>query len=104
MSLAPFSRVSPTDTYSDLDVSRGVDLDTTRPEFEGLDESHRPSVDSIIVYHFLSYFKLNFVSVDPIYEEEMPPVQQHSTTYDELRKKNREEYQARRTGVFKLDK
>lgn len=36
--------------------------------------------------------------LDPIYEEEMPPIQQHTTTYEELRKKNREEYQQRRTG------
>ena len=35
--------------------------------------------------------------LDPIYEDDMPPVQKNVTTYDELRKKNREEYQQRRT-------
>lgn len=50
MSLAPFSGVSPSDTYSDLEPSRSLDIDTTRPEFEGLDESHRPSVDSMSIY------------------------------------------------------
>lgn len=50
--------------------------------------------------NLLFYYKM-FISLDPIYEEEMPPVQQNTTTYEELRKKNREEYQKRRTGVFK---
>lgn len=31
----------------------------------------------------------------------MPPVQEHKTTYEELRKKNREEYQKKRTGVYR---
>lgn len=46
MSLGPFSGIGPTDTYSDLQPSSSIDLDTTRPDFGGLDESHRPSVDS----------------------------------------------------------
>lgn len=32
-----------------------------------------------------------------MYDEEMPPIQKHTTTYEDLRKKNREEYQQRRT-------
>lgn len=31
----------------------------------------------------------------------MPPVQKHTTTYDELRKKNREEYQSKRMGNYR---
>lgn len=53
MSLAPFSGVNPSETYSDLEPSRSLDIDTTRPEFEGLDESHRPSVDSMTLYYLL---------------------------------------------------
>lgn len=41
-------------------------------------------------------------AADPIYEEEMPPVQQHSTTYEELRKQNREEYKKKRIGAYRL--
>jgi len=83
MSLAPFSSVNPNETYSDLGPGSSLDMDTSRPQNEGLDDSHRPSMDN------------------PIYEEEMPPVQKHVTTYEELRKKNREEYQQKRTGVFR---
>ncbi|KAJ3635075.1 hypothetical protein MTP99_008009 [Tenebrio molitor] len=83
MSLGPFSGISSADTYTDLGPGNSMDLDTTRPQFEGLDDNHRPSVDN------------------PIYEEEMPPVQKHVTTYDELRKKNREEYQQKRTANYK---
>lgn len=32
----------------------------------------------------------------------MPPVQKETTTYEELRRKNREEYQQKRTGNFRF--
>lgn len=83
MSLTPFSGMNPSDTYNDSSPRNSLDLDTSRPELEGLDDSHRPSVDN------------------PIYEEEMPPVQRSKTTYDELRKQNREEYQQRRIGAYR---
>ncbi|KAJ8982384.1 hypothetical protein NQ317_009639 [Molorchus minor] len=38
---------------------------------------------------------------NPIYEEEMLPVQKHVTTYEDLRKKNREEYQQKRLGNYR---
>ncbi|XP_065160677.1 OCIA domain-containing protein 1 [Atheta coriaria] len=81
MALAPFSNMGGSDTYSDVKPSS--DLDTTRPNYEGLDDSHRPSVDN------------------PIYEEEMPPLQKQATTYEELRRKNREEFAQKRTGGYK---
>lgn len=46
MSLAPFSGINPSDTYSDLNPSNSIDIDTSRPQYDGLDDSHRPSVDS----------------------------------------------------------
>lgn len=46
MSLAPFPGVSQSDTYSDLGPSNSLDIDTARPQYDGLDDSHRPSVDS----------------------------------------------------------
>lgn len=102
MSLAPFSGISSSDTYSDLNPSNGLDIDTSRPQYDGLDDSHRPSVDS--KFHLCLWdakLHQNCYLLDPIYEEEMPPVQEHSTTYEELRKKNREEYQRKRTGTYK---
>lgn len=40
---------------------------------------------------------------DPIrlHEEEMPPEQKHITTYEELRKKNREEYEQKRVPGYR---
>ncbi|CAH1154141.1 unnamed protein product [Phaedon cochleariae] len=83
MSLAPFSGVNSTDTYSDLNPNSSLDLDTDRPENKGLDDHNRPSMDN------------------QIYEDEMPPEQKHNTSYDELRKKNREEYQQKRIGNYR---
>ncbi|XP_071050092.1 OCIA domain-containing protein 1 isoform X2 [Onthophagus taurus] len=80
MSLAPFS--TPTETYTDVPPSNSLDIDTTRPQYDGLDDNFRPSLDN------------------PIYEEEMPPETKYSTSYDELRKRNRDEYQNVRTGGY----
>ncbi|XP_060519543.1 OCIA domain-containing protein 1 [Cylas formicarius] len=81
VSLSPFSGI--TDSYSDISPgSQDIDLD--RPQLDGLDDSFRPSVDNPIV----------------IQEEEMPPEQKHVTTYEELRKKNREEYEQKRLSSY----
>lgn len=83
MSLAPFTSSIPTaDTYTDVGPRNSLDIDTDRPHQRGLDD-YKPN------------------SEGQIYEEEMPPQQKHSTSYEELRKKNREEYQGRRTGSYK---
>ncbi|KAG5893299.1 hypothetical protein JTB14_023509 [Gonioctena quinquepunctata] len=83
MSLAPFSSMGSADTYTDLNPNSSLDIDTERPDMPGLDDYNRPSVDN------------------PLYEEEMPPIQKHTTTYDELRKQNREEYQNKRVGNYR---
>lgn len=84
LSLAPFGNVSSSDMYSDLNPNTSLDIDTSRPDNPGLDDYHRPSLDN------------------PIYEEEeMPPIQKNTTSYDELRKKNREDYTQRRLGNYR---
>lgn len=85
MSLSAFGNVPKSDMYSDFNPNNSLDLDTTRPENPGLDDYYRPSLDN------------------PVFEEEeeMPPMQKYTTSYEELRKKNREEYQQKRMGNFK---
>lgn len=61
-----------------------TDLDTDRPYNEGLLDSHRPSLDDS----------------NPFKEDELPPAAPHSNTYEDLRKKNREEYEQRKTKPF----
>ncbi|XP_050501428.1 OCIA domain-containing protein 1 [Diabrotica virgifera virgifera] len=85
LGLAPFSSINPADTYSDISPYSSLDLDTSRPENPGLDDYHRPSLDNPAVETL----------------EEMPPEQKISTSYEELRKKNREEYIQKRTGGYK---
>lgn len=46
MSLPPFSGVSSSDTYSDVPPRNSLDMDTSRPEVGGLDDTFRPSLDS----------------------------------------------------------
>lgn len=85
LSLTPFGNLSSADVYSDLNPNNSLDLDTTRPENPGLDDYYRPSLDN------------------PVFgeEEEMPPVQKYTTSYEELRKRNREEFQQKRMGNYK---
>ncbi|XP_069701206.1 OCIA domain-containing protein 1 isoform X2 [Periplaneta americana] len=80
----PMPSFAETETYSD--VGPHHDLDTDRPYNEGLDDSHRPTLDS------------------PSFEEDssLPPGTQHrSATYEELRRKNREEYEQKKTKPFR---
>ncbi|XP_047115554.1 OCIA domain-containing protein 1 [Schistocerca piceifrons] len=71
------------DTFSDVGPQH--DLDSGYPASEGLDDTYRPTLDS------------------PAFEEEMPlpEAQQRSTTYEELRRKNREEYEQKKTKPYR---
>ncbi|XP_066256107.1 OCIA domain-containing protein 1 [Euwallacea similis] len=82
-SISPFGGVS--DSYTDIPSARkNYDYDS-RPVPEGLDDSFRPSLDNPIILH----------------QEEMPPEQKHVSTYDELRLKNREEYDQKRIQAYR---
>ncbi|KAJ9580647.1 hypothetical protein L9F63_024182, partial [Diploptera punctata] len=80
LSLPPFGDV---DSYSDVGPHHEIDMD--RPYHEGLDDSQRPTLDS------------------PLFEEETLPAgtQPKSATYEELRRKNREEYEQKKTRQFR---
>uniref|UniRef100_A0A336MIB8 CSON000263 protein n=1 Tax=Culicoides sonorensis TaxID=179676 RepID=A0A336MIB8_CULSO len=79
MSLQPFS--SFTDSYSDEEAKRSqssvLDLDESRPVMKGLDDVYRPNLDSPPI--------ANYDDLQPI--EPKPGV-----SYEELRKRNREEF------------
>lgn len=87
LSLAPFS--SPTDVYTDENLKarqqNSLDLDVDRPANFGLDDTFRPSVDTP---------DRNFNDNLPL----EPP--KSSTSYEELRRKNREEYEKRLSQPF----
>nr|CAD7461658.1 unnamed protein product [Timema tahoe] len=70
------------ETYSDIGPQH--DLDSGRPYMAGLDDSGRPTPDTIVLA-----------------EEDLPSPQSHSTTYEELRRKNREEYEQKKTKQFR---
>ncbi|XP_067003580.1 OCIA domain-containing protein 1 [Anabrus simplex] len=83
-SLPSFSNMNSLDTYSDVAPIHDLDLD--RPMNEGLDDSFRPAFDT------------------PVLEEEiLPPsgTPTPPTTYEELRRKNREEYEQKKTKQYR---
>ncbi|CAH1962009.1 unnamed protein product [Acanthoscelides obtectus] len=84
MALAPFGGMESTTVYNDINPNNSLDIDTTRPDAPGLEDYQRPSMDNPLVY-----------------EEEMPPAQKNFTSYEELRRKNREEYAQKRLGNYK---
>lgn len=80
LSLAPFS--SPAESYSDEPArkSSSLDLDTSRPNISGLDDVYRPTLDN--APPIANYDDLT-LPLEPL---------KPGVSYDELRKKNREEY------------
>lgn len=46
LSLGPFSGIPSGDSYSDIGSGRSMDFDASPPQYDGLDDSHRPSLDS----------------------------------------------------------
>nr|CAD7431004.1 unnamed protein product [Timema monikensis] len=79
---AALPSISGAETYSDIGPQH--DLDSGRPYMAGLDDSGRPTADTILLA-----------------EEDLPSPQSHSTTYEELRRKNREEYEQKKTKQFR---
>lgn len=86
LALQPFSSYA--DGYSDEHVKKkqgsALDIDETRPTFSGLDDVYRQNLDSPPV--------ANYDDLAPI--ETKPGV-----SYDELRKKNREEFYKKQQGT-----
>ncbi|CRK97837.1 CLUMA_CG011213, isoform A [Clunio marinus] len=87
LSLAPFS--SSTDVYTDENLKHNqqnsLDLDVDRPANFGLDDTYRPSIDTP---------DRNFDDNLPL----EPP--KSSVTYEELRRKNREDHERRLNQPF----
>ncbi|KAL1130912.1 hypothetical protein AAG570_012153 [Ranatra chinensis] len=75
------------EVFSDLPkgTSSPMDLDTDRPLSGGLDDSFRPTLDDIQIDSF----------------EQLPPPSSRTTTYEELRRKNREEYEMKKTKPYR---
>jgi hypothetical protein len=88
LSLAPFS--SQTDVYTDENMKEknhsSLNLDVDRPANFGLDDTYRPSIDTP---------ERNFNDNLPL----EPP--KNSVTYEELRRKNREDYDRRLQQPFR---
>lgn len=88
LSLAPFS--SATDIYTDENLKRqepstSLNLDVERPFNSGLDDTYRPSMDTP---------ERNF-------EDNLPKEAPNTTTtYEELRKRNREEYEKKMSSPY----
>ncbi|XP_063239572.1 OCIA domain-containing protein 1 isoform X2 [Bacillus rossius redtenbacheri] len=80
VSLAPFGNI---ETYSDIGPQHDIDVD--RPYQQGLDDSGRPSLDSSMLED----------------DDLSASAQNHSTTYDELRRKNREEYEQKKPKPYR---
>lgn len=87
LSLSPFA--STTDVYTDENLkgsqSNSLDLDVERPVNFGLDDTYRPSIDTP---------DRNFSDNLPL---EAPKT---TTTYEELRKRNREDYDKKASNPY----
>ncbi|XP_053689220.1 OCIA domain-containing protein 1 [Sabethes cyaneus] len=86
--LSPFGPTSPSDSYTERQMHRSdsLNLDIHVPQYSGLDDSARPTVDS-----------------NNTFEEELqlPPGPAVTKTYEELRRQNREEYLKRQQAPYR---
>ncbi|XP_058460012.1 OCIA domain-containing protein 1 [Malaya genurostris] len=86
--LSPFGPTSPSDSYTEKQMHRSdsFNLDIHVPQYSGLDDSGRPTLDS-----------------DQAFEEELqlPPSPQVTKSYEELRRQNREEYMKRQQAPYR---
>ncbi|XP_073975189.1 OCIA domain-containing protein asrij [Rhodnius prolixus] len=87
-----YGKVPSSDFYSDVKQKSYMDIDTDRPNVAGLDDTFRPNVDDGLPPGF---------GPASLKEEELPPQTSHSTTYEELRRKNREEYELKKTKPYR---
>lgn len=85
LALSPFnSTVTSDEQAQDFPRASALNLDMeSRPSITGLDDIYRPSLDNT-----------------PFYETELPIEAKHSTSYEELRRKNREEYEKKQQNAF----
>ncbi|XP_058830770.1 OCIA domain-containing protein 1 [Topomyia yanbarensis] len=86
--LSPFGPTSPSDSYTEkqLDRSDTFNLDIHVPQYSGLDDSGRPTLDS-----------------NQAFDEDLqlPPSPQVTKSYEELRRQNREEYVKRHQAPYR---
>nr|XP_014093629.1 OCIA domain-containing protein 1 isoform X2 [Bactrocera oleae]XP_014093630.1 OCIA domain-containing protein 1 isoform X2 [Bactrocera oleae] len=85
LTLSPFNSTGISDErIQEFPRSSALNLDLeNRPSITGLDDIYRPSLDNT-----------------PFYETEFPTEAKQGTSYEELRKKNREEYEKKQQNTF----
>uniref|UniRef100_A0A069DQB5 Putative ocia domain-containing protein 1 n=1 Tax=Panstrongylus megistus TaxID=65343 RepID=A0A069DQB5_9HEMI len=87
-----YGKVPSSDFYSDVKQKTYMEIDTDRPNVAGLDDTFRPNVDDGLPPGF---------GPTSLKDEELPPQTSHTTTYEELRRKNREEYELKKTKPYR---
>ncbi|XP_055624310.1 OCIA domain-containing protein 1 isoform X2 [Toxorhynchites rutilus septentrionalis] len=84
--LSPFGPAIPSDSVTEERLRDSDSLNMDIPQYSGLDDSGRPTVDSTLSFE------------DDLQLPPNPPV---SKTYEELRRQNREEYSKRQQGSYR---
>lgn len=86
--LSPFGPTTPSDSYTEKQLHRSdsLNMDIHVPQYSGLDDSARPTIDS-----------------NSAFEEELqlPPGPTVTKSYEELRRQNREEYLKRQQAPYR---
>lgn len=78
------SSMPESEKYSDISAKNQLDMDLDRPLFPGLDD-YRPNFDDVRIGD----------------DAFLPPSGSRTTSYDELRRRNREEFEQKRTKAYR---
>lgn len=84
--LSPFGPTTPSDTVTGDHYRRDFNLDVHVPQYAGLDDNERPTIDS---------------SRQLDEDLQLPPSPQVSKSYEELRRQNREDYIRRQQAPYR---
>lgn len=84
--LSPFGPTTPSDTITGDHYRRDFNLDMSRPQYSGLDDSERPTIDS---------------SRQLDEDLQLPPSPPVTKSYEELRRQNREDYIRRQQAPYR---
>lgn len=103
LALSPFNSTGTSDEQiQEFPRSSALNLDLeSRPSITGLDDIYRPSLDSKLLFIISNYYLTLYITLDTtFYETELPIEAKQGTSYEELRKKNREEYEKKQQNPF----
>lgn len=98
VTMSPFASPELSEEKDQSKRSSVFNMDVERPPNQGLDDIYRPNLDSEYIPYSICEITKMILGTTQTFDAELPlETPKHTTSYDELRQKNREEYMKRQS-------